>query len=349
MTKYIHIGYPKNLSTTLQRCFFSKHPDIHHLGVGINSNIDYINDELNLCCEDYLIYANNRYYNIKKTFIKESFEKSFEEAFSKKNTKATGISLELLSFKFSPDQIDSEEKANRLLEIFGRKTKIIIIIRNQVDLLQSLYREFIKIGYTKTYREFIEYAYCFKDRNFTLDFCYDKVVEMYADRFGINNIKVLPVENVRDITSGKLKIQNGISLINKQLSTFLNIDLYPLKFTHHNCPLDEKGLYLMMKRNNKFRHGFGQSINNVVNGHRLAKYFNLDLQLPLQEKLNKDVLIKRESIDFVTNNEINRNNSREVDYYFDKYIWKKLLSIYRESNNTLKEKYIHNLPDQYFF
>ncbi len=45
MSIFLHIGYPKCFSTTLQRNFFSKHPEIFYGGIGIDSNIDFINEE----------------------------------------------------------------------------------------------------------------------------------------------------------------------------------------------------------------------------------------------------------------------------------------------------------------
>ena len=54
---------PKNLSTTLQRDFFSKHPEIMHLGVGINSNVYYINSRISSACENHFQYSNKYSYH----------------------------------------------------------------------------------------------------------------------------------------------------------------------------------------------------------------------------------------------------------------------------------------------
>ena len=71
MQKFIHIGYPKCFSTTLQREFFSIHPEIHYGGIGTGgSNIDFINDEMNLLVESGLIYFRNiLYQKEKKRFV----------------------------------------------------------------------------------------------------------------------------------------------------------------------------------------------------------------------------------------------------------------------------------------
>ena len=64
--KYIHIGYPKAGSTTLQNDFFSQHSQLYHLGFGhknINGKVQpYVGDDINialeidLCCKKDLVF-----------------------------------------------------------------------------------------------------------------------------------------------------------------------------------------------------------------------------------------------------------------------------------------------------
>ena len=70
-TKYIHIGLPKNLSTTLQRDYFNVHPEIHHLGVGVGSNIDYVNSKISSACENHFQYSKNFSYLKRKGDIQK--------------------------------------------------------------------------------------------------------------------------------------------------------------------------------------------------------------------------------------------------------------------------------------
>ena len=241
MIKYIHIGYPKNLSTTLQRDFFSKHPEILHLGVGVGSNIDYVDDDINVICEDYLQYCKEFKYEEKKKFALDTFDKWFDKAKGRVGCKVVGLSLELLSFSFTPDQIDTPIKAQRVFELFGKDTRIIMIIRNQKDLIKSMYRESVKLGYQETFTAFLKYLYLFQDRNFLYDFCYDKLYSLYARFFGKDNIIVIPVEDVRECT-GSLKIKDGkINLIDK-LCNSLDISYFDVDLGHFNAPIERRSI-----------------------------------------------------------------------------------------------------------
>ena len=48
---------PKTLSSALQEKFFSKHKDIHFLGLGVGRLIDYVNDSINIIFEMLIPYS----------------------------------------------------------------------------------------------------------------------------------------------------------------------------------------------------------------------------------------------------------------------------------------------------
>lgn len=338
MQKYIHIGFPKNLSTTLQRDFFPKHPEIMHLGVGVGSNIDYISDEINAACESFLLTSRNRIYKRNESKIIQNFEKHFQIA-KDKGFRQTGISAELFSFGFSPDHIDSEIKAERLKRIFKSDTKIILIIRNQIDLLKSLYKESIKIGYNKTYREYIEFCYYFHDRNFISDFFYDETITLYQGLFGKENVSIIPIENYRDLSTGNLISEKNSTKLVSKLCDNLGISQLNLELNHYNKPLSLEQLEEMRLNNNEFRNNFSKEIYGTVNGHRLANYFNNHLQLPLPEFLAQDVLIKNENITR------SQKGSKKIDFYKDELIYSKLIDLFKKSNEKLNS--IIDLPHQY--
>ena len=182
MNKYIHIGYPKNFSTSLQRDYFSKHPSIFHLGIGVDSNIGYQDSIIDKTCEVYLKTCKYyKYESVKKNIISH-FENLFKTA--NLNNKITGISFEHFSFSFSYDSISTHQKAERLSKIFGNNTKIIMIVRNQFDLIKSLYKEYVRIGFFGDFYSFIELIYKYQDRNFVYDFRFDYVFNTYAEFFG---------------------------------------------------------------------------------------------------------------------------------------------------------------------
>lgn len=342
MIKYIHIGYPKNLSTTLQRDFFAQHKEILHLGVGVNSNIGYIDDTINVALEEALIYCRDiRYSEKKEDFIKR-FNYWFEYA-SERKYKAVGISAELLSFNFSPDHIDTTQKALRLKELFGFETKIIMIVRNQIDLLKSLYKEAIKIGYPFSYRDFIDYCWYFQDRNFMYDFKYHHTYELYKNHFGEENIVILPIEQSRN-KDGELILENNQYILIQKLCEALNISYQDIELGHYNSPLSDQQLAVMLKENSQNRHNLGSSFYESVNGHRLEKYFNVDLQLPSPTKVTDHLLTKRKNIETAISSE---NKSDRIDFYCDTYIYSQLINEFRNSNILLEQITRTQLPKEY--
>ncbi|MRT17166.1 hypothetical protein F3C99_09370 [Vitellibacter sp. q18] len=343
--KYVHIGMPKNLSTTLQRDFFSKHPQIMHLGVGLGSNIDYINPEISAACENHFQYSKKFSYKKAKDNIKRSFDKQFEIFTHNSNYKACGISLELLSFTFTPDQIDVEDKAERVFEVFGKNTKVIIIIRQQFKLLESLYKEAIKIGFYGSFQDYLEYIYYSRDRNFVFDFNYNYLFELYGSYFGKENIVLLPIETYRK-KSGDLIMENNEYLLTQALSKELGVDYLKEVLNHYNKPLSNTELYNMMKLNSQNVHGIGNSSYSTgTNFHRLKDYFSFELGLEMDDKkLFQDARIKNENIKKASE----ASNNKEVVFKYPPHIKEFLAKTFYDSNRELQQKVKIDLPGDYF-
>lgn len=344
-TKYIHIGLPKNLSTTLQRDFFSKHPEIHHLGVGVGSNIDYINPNIATACENHFQYSKNFAYNRQKGKIVNAFNLEFKNFETNVKKKACGISLELLSFTFTPDQIEIEEKARRVFESFGKDTKIIIIVRQQFKLIESLYKEAIKIGYYGTFKDYLNYIYLSRDRNFIYDFQYDYLVEIYSKYFGMENIELLTIEDYRHST-GDLIYDGDECMLTKRLSNILGLSDFNFKLGHYNKPLSITELNTMIELNFKEHHGIGnQAYSTATNFHRLKDYFKFELGIDLaDEVLFKDARIKNKHIEL--SKEIDNKKAIQFDYPTE--IREFLENLFYESNLRLEKRLDIKLPQTYY-
>lgn len=342
--RYVHVGMPKNLSTTLQRDFFSKHPEIMHLGVGINSNVGYINSAISSACENHFLYSKKYSYKREKENIKSTFEEQFEIFNNDLDKKVCGISLELLSFTFTPDQIDIEEKVKRVHEVFGSNTKIILIIREQFSLIESLYREAIKIGYYGTFQEYLNYIYLSRDRNFIFDFNYNYLYELYSKFFGEENIEVLIIENYRD-RSGNLLVENNICLLTQALTRALRINSFTGNLGHHNKPINKDNLENVRRLNRLNIHGLGNPVySTAVNFHRLEDYFKFDLNIEVSDELlYRDVRIKNKNIKEANN--IRGGSFTNYEYPTD--IRNFLESLFKESNYLLQRKISVNLPLEY--
>jgi len=344
--RYIHIGYPKNLSTTLQRDFFGKHPQIFHLGIGVGSNVDYINPQISSACENHLVYSRDYSYNRKKTAIKKSFHEQFDLFEKSQNHKICGISLEHISFSFTPDNIDITTKAERLADIFDGDAKIIMIIREQNALLKSLYRESIRMGYPGEYSDFMNYSYLCQDRNFLLEFMYDYTYELFAKYFGKENIILVPVEDVRG-EDGNLKSTNGKNDFVSTLCNELGIDYFDLDFDHHNKTLSEAQTVAKKELNKTYTHDLGNCVyGNAANFHRLKHYFIEELKFPLpDELLYYDARVKNKSVEEAI--KLSADSNKKIDYSYSDEIKNRLNDQFRTSNKKLELLSGKRLPGLY--
>ena len=318
--KYIHIGFPKGFSTSLQRNFFSSHPDIIHLGTGTSdNNIGYVDSDIERILEVYLKYAKHSYYQKKKNEIIAYFKNWFDKIENQNTIKYIGISSEHLSFNFTSDGLSNYEKAIRLKEIFGKHTKIIIVIRNQKALIESLYKESIRVGYYKTFKEYLTDLYQFKERNFFYDFCFNEVLELYQNLFGKNNVGIFFFEKYK-----RLNNTNTKKLV-EDIGTFLNLEFKTKELAHFNKALNLFELEKKRKLNKENRHELGNSIYSGVEKHRLKKYWEIDLNINYPEyKIYKDVIIKRKLIAQSIG-----ANGKPLDLSYPIEIKKQIFSIYK--------------------
>lgn len=344
MIKYIHIGYPKTLTSSLQSDFFPKHSQVLHLGLGCESPIDYIDDTVNIALENYIMYAKEFPYIEHEEDIKCAFNKWFEYAESK-GYKAVGISLESLSFDYYPNQNDTVVIAKRLQRIFGQDTKIIALMRNQIDLIKSLYGQYVREGLPLGYKEFIDYIYINKERNFLYDFLYDKMFFLYADLFGMENVHFIPLEAVRNFKTKKLLQNNEKIILLEMISNILDIDYEMLDFGHANISLSKKELFQKLQLNQKTRHELGNLIFEHSSIHRNRKHFEQDPLIKLQD-LFFDVKKKRLLLEEAKKLAV--QDPRKINYFADPEILQRLSKNFIHSNKLLAQKSGVELPDIYF-
>ncbi len=331
--KVVHIGMPKNLSTTLQRDFFDKHPQIYHLGIGVNNNVGYKTNMISAACENYFIYSNLYSYNKVKNKIKNGFNEEFKNFLKINEKRVLSLSLELLSFTFTSDHNDINEKAKRLKEYFDENTKIIIIIRNQLKLIESLFREAIKIGYNKEFKDYINYLYLLRDRNFIYDLDYFNTYTIYSKLFKSENIFVLPIEDYRH-SNGLLKYNNNNEcLLTKKISEILNIEHKINYMNHYNETLSDSILNELSKLNKKISYGIGGNLySKGANFHRLKDYYELNNIQLNNDDLFENVITKNNNIKIAKL--IKKENSK-IQYNYSDHILKFFKNVYYPSNEKL--------------
>lgn len=286
-SRYIHIGFPKSASTTLQADFFSKHPALHHLGwihrKADGAIVDYIDETINKAIEIDIRCKRDLIYD--KKIISQAFEKHFATADSDPAKKLVGISFEAFSYTDMND-VDVTQKAERLKNIFGADTKIIIVIREQRAIVKSFYSNCVQVGYYKSYKKFIEYLLLYRFRSVISDFMYFNLYQLYSSLYNPKNILILPFE----------LLKQDANAFQKKLCDFLEIDYLALPFTKANEGHSGKSIQYNRLLNYFRRHNLGNPYMTEVYSYRYSPYFNHELQIEMpkagltsQKRLQKNI------------------------------------------------------------
>ena len=323
--RYIHIGYPKSASTTIQNMFLCNHPSLYHLGNGFQGrNNTYADEGIEWVSETVLRYRKEFLYDPVAT--REPFLDHFKIAEENDQYKAVGMSSEFFCFTLG-QEIDVATKARRLYDIFGDNTCIIFVFREQFSLLRSLHLEMIRGGYYGSFRKFAEYTYLFQDRNWCTDFCYDKIFELYAGLFGKENVCAVPFEIIKESQSEFTKrICDGIGVepMEKDLPSL-------------NAGREDKGFYEYLRRlNEKARHEFGGAFYEPFTVTRMRTYFHneLGVAVPNERMMDYSMLMP---LGQGARQLQERNPLPDIDQSIPKAIEERLEAIYAPSNKKLAE------------
>lgn len=206
---YVHIGYPKSGSTTLQKQFFNKHTEINNLGLFPTDNVgndsEYIDyDSTYLSDSDLQDFYDNlvmlegiQYYNSKNERL---FDDKILDLITDGDGEITVFSNERFVSAFYAHD-DLREKANRLRNLFP-DGKILLIIRNQTSLIKSQYRDHptdprsFAIGPPVSFNEWIDIAHESDSVNFLESLQYYDVISYYMELFGRENVGIFPLETL---------------------------------------------------------------------------------------------------------------------------------------------------------
>lgn len=258
--KYIHIGSAKCASKSLQQGFFSKHPDLMHLGMGTSAGMTtWPDDDLQRVVEVDIRYKKELIYDA--AAVQAVFQPKFAAAASSQSVKRVGLSFENLSCTMTYD-VDVPVKARRLHDVFGADTKIIFIIRNQFDFIKSFYAEYLASGADVDFTEFVNYMIVTQFRSVISDMLYHRVYAVYAELFGAENLFVYPLEWLKD---------PGLALI-PRLCEFLEIAPFAPDLPKLNPSLDGRQLHLISLVNKRMQHNFGSDQMRITHGNRLTNY-----------------------------------------------------------------------------
>lgn len=315
----LHIGYPKSASTTLQKQLFDRHSELNFLGVYPTKNIgidsEYVNENSHYLRSAELRDFHHIICNIDgvdyRKFSIDKVKKSLEPYLSEQ--KVNVISNErLASVLFSHP--DRESKAYRIRGVIGN-AKVLIILRNQYDIIKSQYRDHPfdprHLTANRKYvslNQWVEIDRELEVFSFTKSIKYSNLIKLYQDLFGVKAVKVMLFED----------LVYDLNKFCKELSDFLEIS-----------EVETKKL-LSEKHENK-------SVSNDYNKYRtfrecVGKY------VPTILKRNRNIVL----LDgFIKNILLKSNITRKPNYSEDILHW--IDSYYREDNNLLSEEFCLNM------
>lgn len=351
MKVFLHIGYPKCFSTTIQKELYCQHPEIFYGGIGYgDGNIDFYNDELNLFFESGLIYFRNKHYQSFESRFKNVFQNFYKEA-KISNHQICGFSSEHALFNFTPQTTDIDVKLDRMRRMFGTELKIIWIIREPISLILSLYKEYVNMGYVHNFDYFLKWVYKYQDRNFYFDLHYNKVLENILEYFPKENLLITQFEKYKNSN------KSNLNLLFKEVCEFLNIRPIKAEISNRNPSLSKDELCKRLDANRVIKYDFGSELLEGIEDHRRRIFFNGILKLGLKEEaLFHNILKKRKSKENAIVNSkqhlkkdiysIDKNNlykiTRELDQDFNMLI-DKLPSVSLELYNSQRQTILSNI------
>jgi len=313
----------------LQRSFFDIHPDINFGGIGCGSNIDFSDQKLELIFESYLKYANTLFWEKNKLNAKKIISGFLS------SEKINVFSSEYLSLTITNQGIDLGTRLQRLKYLFSENATIIIILRNQIKLIESIYREFVRLGAIINYSEFIQYLYIYQDRNFFYELLYCEVYNLLLN-VGFQNIDILYFENITN---------NPTELINNYFQNKYGIRNYNLTIANDNPSLSLNQYEQLLLKNKFNRRGLGSHHFDGFEKHRNRELFNTLNTNYCEEEIYNEVALKRKLIKELDSNG-QYNNLYQLDERSKIYL-ERMIKIFEKNNTNLEAKLNKKPPESF--
>lgn len=287
---FIHVGYHKTASTWFQVVGFPAHTGL----VMFNDS----RTPLDRYFMQHFVETDDM------TFDRQAFEAGFDAEIRRHletpGAKITGICEENLSGHFW-NGCGQSRLAERIKEVFG-DTRIIITVRHQLDMLASLYANYVKSGGTKSVAALLADDNMFGERVFA-KLRYDPLVRHYVRLFGRDRVLVICFEEfVRSPNSAfnrmlefvgagpiELPSRAGVRRVNVRYSVPAEWLLRWMNFTGMRWRVTDKALaymdrYLFWNRAKRSRNSMMQFVPPAMlaawqeSNRRLMADMEMDLQ-----------------------------------------------------------------------
>ncbi len=183
MVDFIHVGDFKTGTTWMQKHFYPQHQEIDYLGG------PFENYELEKLLHELI---DSRDLDFDASRIKQEIERQLKE---NSTSRKTGICREVFACTNFITGENSMRNAKRLHAVFG-SVKIIFVIREQFDMIKSIYSQYIKMGGTLSLNSFI--CDSIVSRGLIERLKWHKQIDMYMEIFGEENVLIGLHEEFRE-------------------------------------------------------------------------------------------------------------------------------------------------------
>jgi hypothetical protein len=247
-----HLGYPKSGSTTLQRCLFDLHDEVNYFGIVPTSNVGrdtplrnhdsrFLQDERLQQLHRSLTQKNRDEFS--QTDVEALFEKQVQPFLESGRMNVLSNERFLSVFFAYPNLV---AKARRL-KCLVPDAHILIVIRNQVDIITSQYRDWpfdprdFTGGAPVSIGRWVDLALEHDDEiGFLQSLRYDKVIDLYKDLFGTEAVSVFCLE----------QLASDASSFAEDIASCLQIDATQTEALLRGCH-ENKGV---TRKRNLYRH-----------------------------------------------------------------------------------------------
>lgn len=346
---FIHVGFHKTATTWFQNNVFSEHPQIQYLGKAYPDHPSYRMSEL----KEQIISEPDTTFSVKRT--QERLGTILQDH-PLNGYRTRGMSYEGLSAGDNWFGGRTFYVADRLRKVFNDfNVKIILGIREQRSMIESMYSEYVKLGGSESLDRLLFSP--FNDADDILDkLKYGPVIKYYQETFGSNNVKVYLFERFQQekdrvlseicdflgVNPPELDQETTDKKSNARLSKF---GLGAMRVSNHFffAPLNNlspitMGSYLLSHLFRKLDYNTDVLEDSVERDHETALRFEQDRRIQNQVRHHVNNLIKSLDENIFRNSDALRYKLKnDVEQYLDNF--------YKEANRQLQSLVDMDLKD----